>query len=591
MSLPGTFLDAAAPAFVPVGKSTKSAPRRKKRSERDRRNRPIDQRNRRSESQPQQRSRGYRPPNKQQRPRGRRRTDRRHFSAAEIAHASFRYLLTPFAESESDCSEIVALLRNPNAVPDWESVVAIGVDTCESLRCPISLDTVEEMACPVITPCGHVYELPALLRHLSTVSACPICNYSVTRHHNLPSVSVQPVHTHRAGDRVTFQLMSVGQSKECNTLTELLHKACPTPVHATDSSSGYTETLLSDDVSSHRVTCSTTEAVNAIAQRQEERLHLALYRHLTGRNRNKVLDAETLTHTMTLAQQAMNDPDVKFIMAALRLCQRRRSRLLPRCAPHVPLLSASLASTPVEDSGTRLLSVPVASGSSDSSRFFFQSADGQAFFLDDLDWRMLNQVPELPTKFEAVVSEVRTWEDTAPEGVPRAHLPRATELRTCCLNDSDLSKLGVTREIRARFDAELKERKRRRNRAKQQRRTIDRRAREHEERERQKLSQMGVYIPPPSASEEKTASVAQGLYARALQGERKPLPDLPSLPTRTSTRAVAPVASVARSAPPLAQQLTQPELESSASGSGNKRSQKKRAQLRAQEMRRLGLFL
>lgn len=61
----------------------------------------------------------------------------------------------------SDAADVDALQASPNAQIDWDDVGCVYVQASEPVICPITLDPPRV---PVITPCGHIFELPAIIQ-------------------------------------------------------------------------------------------------------------------------------------------------------------------------------------------------------------------------------------------------------------------------------------------------------------------------------------------------------------------------------------------------------------------------------------------
>ncbi len=63
-----------------------------------------------------------------------------------------------------DAVDIATFLSNPNQPFAWEDVLQVQMFTSENTMCPISLDS--PPICPHITPCGHIFSFPSIMRHL-----------------------------------------------------------------------------------------------------------------------------------------------------------------------------------------------------------------------------------------------------------------------------------------------------------------------------------------------------------------------------------------------------------------------------------------
>ena len=87
----------------------------------------------------------------------------------------------------SDAADLLSLTAEPDRPPDWDDVVLVeghpgrapGADVSAPLECPVCLEEGAGLLCPQITPCGHVFCFPCLMRLQASVGAaaakCPLC--------------------------------------------------------------------------------------------------------------------------------------------------------------------------------------------------------------------------------------------------------------------------------------------------------------------------------------------------------------------------------------------------------------------------------
>ena len=87
---------------------------------------------------------------------------------------SYRFLVSDAVDQEQELSQ--------DRMVDWQDVVVVeAAESGTSSRCPICLEEGPELVSPQITPCGHVFCFPCVMRYLmlekqGQASKCPVCN-------------------------------------------------------------------------------------------------------------------------------------------------------------------------------------------------------------------------------------------------------------------------------------------------------------------------------------------------------------------------------------------------------------------------------
>lgn len=69
---------------------------------------------------------------------------------------------------KSVCSRVYALDLSPTDGVDWKLVTKVIKRVIGEGQCPVCLNTPKNFVAPQITPCGHIFCFPCILRHLET---------------------------------------------------------------------------------------------------------------------------------------------------------------------------------------------------------------------------------------------------------------------------------------------------------------------------------------------------------------------------------------------------------------------------------------
>ena len=112
---------------------------------------------------------------------------------------SYRFLVSDAVDQEQELSQ--------DRMVDWQDVVVVeAAESGTSSRCPICLEEGPELVSPQITPCGHVFCFPCVMRYLmlekqGQASKCPVCNALFARREAYPELRPQARHeaNHREG--------------------------------------------------------------------------------------------------------------------------------------------------------------------------------------------------------------------------------------------------------------------------------------------------------------------------------------------------------------------------------------------------------
>lgn len=115
------------------------------------------------------------------------------------------------AGAVASASESHRLAFDPDALPEWEDVVQVGMlQHGQSIKCPICLS---EPTVPQTTLCAHVFCFKCILKHLMlrdggvTAQPCPLC-YALVRTSELRPVSLRAVPVHQPGEMVRLKLIA-----------------------------------------------------------------------------------------------------------------------------------------------------------------------------------------------------------------------------------------------------------------------------------------------------------------------------------------------------------------------------------------------
>ena len=369
----------------------------------------------------------------------------------------------------------------------------------ERLRCPISLDTLE---LPVVLPCGHVFSLISLATDLvlreTLCGPCPICTREVAARELKPlQVRVlDPVERNRAG---TWRLMRlVGEdgekvaacvgSGEGHCRVEDRHAAenhggvegmrfFSYPIDMPDGSRFQERVMVEnpEDLYRYMVCCLATRSEEVAAEGGAESGHFYLgyvtaidivveiARRMVTRLRG--LDAGAAVVVRLRADVdgviAANKRKMVSVRRQERFDQEFPSLVTSGCVQEAAVVD--LGSLRVQCRGSNIGVGQRRKEVDETTRHFYQSGDGQRYYLNELNTDMLRRAG-LPLLVSGPrVLDVEVYEQTMATRNARGHemygiVPLSATIGVCEVDLRGFVPEGVTDEFKAQVDKNREER-------------------------------------------------------------------------------------------------------------------------------------
>ncbi|MDP2437976.1 MAG: RING-HC finger protein, partial [archaeon] len=315
------------------------------------------------------------------------------------------------------------LLRNPDAPVAWVDISQLFLSSKKAYACPICL---ERPKVPRMTPCGHVFCWVCLLQLLSHgVTArtfpCPMCNEAVFIN-DLRSVSIHTPRAHEPGSQIELTLMR--RHRHSTFLAPTcwwLSNAPPLPFVPSK-----------DDPLAVFSRFATTSSISEVVEHESTSLQVEL--------------AESM---------ACGDRSAPFIESAIAQLEHEHQQLKKRFDDRASTrqhLSASAELTALDDDPRNAF-------------FFYQSSDGDLFFPEKLDVKILlaqfgdhsNLPPSLSCKILAL-RQIFVDHETRKAFPWLSHLPLSCPLH---LVELELPPSFLSPAVVRQFKNELNDRKRR----------------------------------------------------------------------------------------------------------------------------------
>mmetsp|Transcript_54257 Transcript_54257/g.62150 ORF Transcript_54257/g.62150 Transcript_54257/m.62150 type:complete len:674 (-) Transcript_54257:99-2120(-) len=123
-----------------------------------------------------------------------------YFDKEQFMQANFRVCINRIPDD--------VILRDPDYVSPWEAIDLMIYPVAEDYQCPICLDT--ELVAEQMSRCGHVFCWPCIIRYKATTDKpwvkCPLC-FEPIRLESLFSVKLEKQRLIKEGDEITMNLM------------------------------------------------------------------------------------------------------------------------------------------------------------------------------------------------------------------------------------------------------------------------------------------------------------------------------------------------------------------------------------------------